>query len=200
LFLCLSDFNLFVIGLLTSSFHPLPVTTVNSQVATADAIVSVKLAANGVSIKLQQVRRGTGDEASHTWVILLHLPHTTHRNTHNATQFTTPPTTSPQPHQGYRTAQNAGLPFVVIGRKLSADALRRSLAPLVEMKRAGRKLSKSDGNFDPADRTLGLSARGEAKGADIAEGWRRGAETGWAAARVGGAVEGAVAAGSVEEE
>ena len=72
----------------------------------------------------------------------------------------------PSAPQGYRTAQNAGVPFVVLGRRLSPDALKRNLAPLLAIKRAGRRPSKADGNYHPSDRTFGLR-EGDAKAPSV---------------------------------
>ncbi|KIY96428.1 hypothetical protein MNEG_11532, partial [Monoraphidium neglectum] len=82
---------------------------------------------------------------------------------------------------GYRTAQNAKVPFIVVGRKLTPDCLKKTLGPLAEAKRRGEKLGVSRGNFDPSDRTAGLSGA-DAKGADIAAAWRASAARGWNAA------------------
>jgi hypothetical protein len=88
------------------------------------------------------------------------------------------------PAQGWRTAQNARVPFVVLGRRLSPDSVRRGLAGLLEAKRAGRAPGPGDGNYHPSDRTFGISD-GDARGADIAPAWAR-AAAGWGAAAAGG--------------
>jgi hypothetical protein len=96
-----------------------------------------------------------------------------------------PPPPRPAP-QGFRTATNAGLPFVVVGRRVTPELVRRSLAPLVDAKRRGQALTPAAGNYHPDDRAAGAAAAGEARGADIAGEWRAGASRGWASAAAGG--------------
>ncbi|KAI8464366.1 MAG: hypothetical protein J3K34DRAFT_440770 [Monoraphidium minutum] len=88
--------------------------------------------------------------------------------------------------QGWRTATNAGLPFIVVGRKLNPESLKKTLGPLADAKRRGEKLGASRSNFDPSDRTSGLSGA-DARGADIAGAWRAGAARQWQEAAGAGA-------------
>lgn len=109
------------------------------------------------------------------------LPHHSH---HTITRLTLLHGLSLSSPQGWRTAQNADLPFVVVGRKLSPDLVKKTLGPLAEAKRRGEKLTSQRSNFDPSDRTAGLSPA-DARGADIAGAWRAGAARGFMAARAG---------------